>query len=638
MWARAALAAIMFLGVFAGLGQAPISVGKVAGAASNCAVSLPDEADSSFVNGAGHVAIIDAYDGPHGAPCGLGLFQTGDARPHGNAGKQEWLIERAISIAWTVRQGVIGGSIHPADNLKADISGGGPPAIRHGNGDRAVSASFGNDIGQANPRALAAFGNLVGLLQGGPLQAADNQKPESEQPDVESEPGDGIALAEPPKPHWRITFGLALTLCLSGLVLFIGALWAGNGHVENLGFAIAILGVILLLLTMIVATTARASVGEVLTLRTGQAQPQILRLNDLIRPVWRLNTLDIQTVQKTGLMLASSGVEVIDTSSYCYADSPTVCCLQCTDHIAGVKTELHADLSVRCWESWNAIAPSIASKMRPDGDMDRETNSLLPVASFFFLARTTSNGKHLGVQVHVLGWSMPAVRQFEKDMQLIGGTDRKVSNLWNIGGNPRPLLGLHLVKLSLHDNLLAVEYPRAQRGNDSYHNSEEPNSAGPNRHHALISLVVGLLLAGLALSIVAAFKVSEYADDHGWPWWIPLFGFLGLAALFGLIATHGARASVRVLPQSNWRPHVGLHIVRYQLHADALVVSGGSRKNVPVLHALNHQNSDFSGVSPSNFIYRNNCCGFFERFLRVCDTESLFVGFNEFRLWTIRGA
>jgi hypothetical protein len=38
-----------------------------------------------------------------------------------------------------------------------------------------------------------------------------------------------------------------------------------------------------------------------------------------------------------------------------------------------------------------------------------------------------------------------------------------------------------------------------------------------------------ILFAGMATSFFAAFKVTEYADDHGWPWWLPLFGFTGLA-------------------------------------------------------------------------------------------------------------
>ncbi|MGO9807866.1 MAG: hypothetical protein ACLPKH_14260, partial [Rhodomicrobium sp.] len=81
---------------------------------------------------------------------------------------------------------------------------------------------------------------------------------------------------------------------------------------------------------------------------------------------------------------------------------------------------------------------------------------------------------------------------------------------------------------------LLVYYPVSESGSQHQGPSEPTNDSRPVGHPSLIRLVEGVFLILLALcSAMAIVKASEYADDRGFPWWIPFLIFFGLTYLFG---------------------------------------------------------------------------------------------------------
>ena len=63
--------------------------------------------------------------------------------------------------------------------------------------------------------------------------------------------------------------------------------------------------------------------------------------------------------------------------------------------------------------------------------------------------------------------------------------------------------------------------------------SEEAYSARPTGHLPFIELVVGVSFLFLGFfSGLAAQQGASYADDRGFPWWVPFLVFIGLAYWF----------------------------------------------------------------------------------------------------------
>jgi hypothetical protein len=82
--------------------------------------------------------------------------------------------------------------------------------------------------------------------------------------------------------------------------------------------------------------------------------------------------------------------------------------------------------------------------------------------------------------------------------------------------------GLHFLKLAVNDQV-----PDSRDKDQS--RREAANMASPFRHSALVPLVIalGFLFLGFC-SALAAQKNASYAEDHGFPWWIPFFFFIGI--------------------------------------------------------------------------------------------------------------
>lgn len=101
-----------------------------------------------------------------------------------------------------------------------------------------------------------------------------------------------------------------------------------------------------------------------------------------------------------------------------------------------------------------------------------------------------------------------------------------------VGGNRQEVrvrtAALHLVKLEPKNEV-------AGYGACDQDCGEYANAARPARHHPLVMLVLGwsLLVAAVG-AVLLAFKSAEYADDHGWPWWLP-----GGACLLGVVVLVG---------------------------------------------------------------------------------------------------
>jgi hypothetical protein len=107
--------------------------------------------------------------------------------------------------------------------------------------------------------------------------------------------------------------------------------------------------------------------------------------------------------------------------------------------------------------------------------------------------------------------------------------------------DPSSLIGLHLVQLAAYGQEGKIGNPCGYCGRNEQGYGEYTDMTRPARHNPLISAVLGFLCLCLGtISLYAAFKSTEYADDCGftdsWWGWLPLWFFLGLGFF---LAFHG---------------------------------------------------------------------------------------------------
>ena len=86
--------------------------------------------------------------------------------------------------------------------------------------------------------------------------------------------------------------------------------------------------------------------------------------------------------------------------------------------------------------------------------------------------------------------------------------------------------GLHFAELAVYNQV-------GNKGSYEQSGGEVANAAAPARHRPLVLLVEGVFL--LLLGVVCAIAMQEgasYAEDRGFPWWVPFLAFAGLTCFF----------------------------------------------------------------------------------------------------------